>query len=220
MRDGKTDFFGSVDRGQQRPRLVVGWAGGHRRAAMVGCLQEKATNRAPCFAWSAFAVGAANSGNAFLQIATLEKGCHRLLHNAAPVANLGLKAFVVDVLEGLKVLIDQAPQIRRLRIAWTVERRCLSCAYAKISSRCSRWDDIPRQAVVGTGQRTPDRWRTGCDTARRQPRPTLRQSRSGSEDGIGTWPRIDDAETRSTTENTTATRINEPVPIVFGTTFC
>jgi len=27
MRDGKTDFFGNVDRGQQRPLLVAGWAG-------------------------------------------------------------------------------------------------------------------------------------------------------------------------------------------------
>ncbi|MDA1052013.1 MAG: hypothetical protein O3C40_16225 [Planctomycetota bacterium] len=97
MRDGKTDFFGNVDRGQQRPLLVAGWAGGHRRAA--------------------------NSGKPFLQIATLEKGCHRLLDDAAPVALLGLKAFVVDLLEGVKVLIDQAPQIRRLRIAWTVQRR-------------------------------------------------------------------------------------------------
>ena len=34
---------------------------------------------------------------------------------------LGLKAFVVNLLEGVKVLVDQTPQIRRLRIAWTVE---------------------------------------------------------------------------------------------------
>ncbi|MDA1055470.1 MAG: hypothetical protein O3C40_34150 [Planctomycetota bacterium] len=100
LRDGKSDFFGNVDRGQQRPLLLVaGWAGGHRRAAMVGCLQEKATNRAPCFARSVLAVGAANSGKPFWQIATLEKGCHRLLDNAASVAMLGLKAFVVDLLE-------------------------------------------------------------------------------------------------------------------------
>lgn len=33
----------------------------------------------------------------------------------------GLKAFVVNLLEGVKVLVDQTPQIRRLRIAWTVE---------------------------------------------------------------------------------------------------
>ena len=42
--DGKTNIFGDVDACQQRPFLVAGWAGGHRRAAMVGCLQEKATN--------------------------------------------------------------------------------------------------------------------------------------------------------------------------------
>ena len=44
MCDGTADFFGNVQRGQQRPLLVARGAGGHRRAAMVGCLQEKATN--------------------------------------------------------------------------------------------------------------------------------------------------------------------------------
>jgi len=44
VRDGRTDLFGNVDRGQQGPLLVAGGTGGHRRAAMVGCLQEKATN--------------------------------------------------------------------------------------------------------------------------------------------------------------------------------
>ena len=68
-----------------------------------------------------FTVPAANSGKAFLQIATLEKGCHRLLDEGPPVAVLSLKAIVVGLLEGVKVLIDQAPQIRRLRIAWPVE---------------------------------------------------------------------------------------------------
>ena len=42
--DGRADLVGNVQRGQQRALLVAGWAGGHRRAAMVGCLQEKATN--------------------------------------------------------------------------------------------------------------------------------------------------------------------------------
>ena len=77
MRDGKTDFFGNVDRGQQRPLLVAGWAGGYRRAAIVGCLQENATNRSPSFAGSVLAVRVANSGKSFLQIATLEKGGQR-----------------------------------------------------------------------------------------------------------------------------------------------
>ena len=68
------------------------------------------------------AVGAANSGKALLQIATLEKGCHRTLNDGTPETVLGLKTLVVDLLEGLKVLVDQTPQIGRLRIAWTVER--------------------------------------------------------------------------------------------------
>jgi hypothetical protein len=108
MRDGRTDLFGNVDGGQQRPFLVAGWA---RTALLAGEGDEHLV----------LAVRAANSGEAFLQIATLEKGCHRLLDDGPPVAVLSLKAIVVGLLEGVKVLIDQAPQIRRLRIAWPVE---------------------------------------------------------------------------------------------------
>ncbi len=68
-------------------------------------------------------VGAANSSKAFLQIATLEKGCHRLLDDRPPISILGLKAFIVDLLEGVKVFVDQTPQIRRLRITWLIEGR-------------------------------------------------------------------------------------------------
>ena len=72
-----------------------------------------------------FTVGAANSGKPFLQIATFEKGCHRLLDDRPPVAILDLKAFIVDLVEGVKVLVDQTPQIGGLRITWTAERRQL-----------------------------------------------------------------------------------------------
>ena len=55
------------------------------------------------------AVRAANSGEAFLQISTLEKGCDGALDDRPPEAVLGLKAFVIDLLEGLKMLIHQTP---------------------------------------------------------------------------------------------------------------
>jgi hypothetical protein len=48
-------------------------------------------------------LGGAPSGSAFLQIATLEKGSHRLLDDWPPIAILGLKAFIVDLLKGVKV---------------------------------------------------------------------------------------------------------------------
>jgi hypothetical protein len=38
-----------------------------------------------------------------------------------PDAVLGLKTFVVDLLEGLKILVHQVPQIRGLRIARAVQ---------------------------------------------------------------------------------------------------
>jgi hypothetical protein len=91
-----------------RPFLVAGWAGA---SLLVGEGNEHFM----------VTVRAKNSSKAFLQIATLEKGCHRLLDEGPPVAVLSLKAIVVGLLEGVKVLIDQAPQIRRLRIAWPVE---------------------------------------------------------------------------------------------------
>ena len=66
-------------------------------------------------------VGAANSGKAFLQIATLEKGCHGLLDDRPPIAVLGLKAFIVDLLESVKMLVNQTPQVGVLRFVWALE---------------------------------------------------------------------------------------------------
>ena len=67
-------------------------------------------------------VGAANSSIPFLQIAALEKGRHGLLDDRSPETILGLIAMVVDLLEGVQMLIKQAPQVGCLRIAWAVER--------------------------------------------------------------------------------------------------
>jgi hypothetical protein len=108
MRDWKTDFFGNMAGGQQGPLLMAGGA----RTTLLAREGDKHL---------VLTVLAANSGKAFLQIATLEKGSHRLFDDGTPVTVLGLKAFVVNLLEGFKVLVDQTPQIRRLRIAWTVE---------------------------------------------------------------------------------------------------
>jgi len=66
------------------------------------------------------AVRAANPGKALCEIPTLEKALHRALDDRPPVAVLGLKPLVVDLLEGLKLFVDQTPQIRCVRIAWTV----------------------------------------------------------------------------------------------------
>lgn len=68
------------------------------------------------------AVGAANSGESFVQIAALEKGCHRLLDNWPKVTVRGLISLVVDLLEGVKMLIEQPPQVGRLAIAGAVKR--------------------------------------------------------------------------------------------------
>ncbi len=55
------------------------------------------------------AVGAANSGESFLQIAALEKGRHRLRDDRPPETVLGLITLVVDLLEGVKMFIEQSP---------------------------------------------------------------------------------------------------------------
>jgi len=108
MSDRRANFFGDVQRGQQRPLLV---AGGTSTALLAGEGDEHLM----------LAVGAANSGEAFLQIAALEKGRHRMFDDRPPETVLGLIALVVDLLEGFKMLVEQAPQIRGLRIAWAVE---------------------------------------------------------------------------------------------------
>jgi len=67
MRDGKTDFFGNVDRGQQGPLLVAGWA----RTTLLAGEGDKHL---------VLAVGAANSRNkptttiaAYLDLYALKK---------------------------------------------------------------------------------------------------------------------------------------------------
>ena len=110
MRDRKTDLFGNVNRGQQGPFLVTRWA----RTPLLAGEGDKHL---------VLAVGATNPSKSCLQIATLEKGGHGLLDDRPPIAVLGLKAFIVDLLEGVKVFVDHAPQIRRFRITWLVERR-------------------------------------------------------------------------------------------------
>ena len=85
---------------------------------MQRCLQEKATNT------SCLQQHTANSGEAFLHIAalTLKKGGHRLLDDRSPETVLGLIMLVLDLLEGVKMLIQQLPQVGCVRIAWLVER--------------------------------------------------------------------------------------------------
>ena len=108
MGNRRADFPGNVQRGQQRPLLV---AGGTRAALLAGEGDEHLM----------LTVGAANAGVAFLQIAALEKGGHRLLDRRSPETVLGLITLVVDLLEGLKMLIQQLPQVGCVRIAWLVE---------------------------------------------------------------------------------------------------
>ncbi len=81
-------------------------------------------------AWSLFTVRATHSSKTFLEIAALEKSSHRMLEHGSPEAVLGLISIVVNLLENVKVLIDQAPQVGGLRIAWPVQsRRFGACSH-------------------------------------------------------------------------------------------
>ena len=91
-------------------------------------------------------VGAANSGKAFLQIATPQKGCHGRLDDRPPIAVLGLKAFIVDLLEGVKVLVDQTPQIRRMRISLAVDGQRFETGLSHDQHTTSRLTVENRQA--------------------------------------------------------------------------
>ena len=91
-----------------RPLLV---AGGTRAALLAGEGDEHLV----------LAVGAANAGKTSLQIAALEKGGHRLLDDRPPVPVLVLITLVIDLAEGVKMLIQQLPQVGSVRTAWLVE---------------------------------------------------------------------------------------------------
>jgi hypothetical protein len=113
MRDGKTDIFSDVDGSQQGAILMAGWAGA---SLLAGEGNEPGT----MLAWSLFAVHATNSSKTFMQIAALEKGCYGSLDHRAPEAVLALKSFIVGLLKGVKMLVDQTPQFGCTRIAWLV----------------------------------------------------------------------------------------------------
>ena len=68
-----------------------------------------------------FAVPAANPGESLLQISAFEKGCYRFLNNGTPETVLGLKSLVVNLLKEVEMLVEKTPQIRCVRIAWTVK---------------------------------------------------------------------------------------------------
>jgi hypothetical protein len=93
VRNGKTNIFGDVDACHKGAFLVAGWAGA---SLFAGEGNEHFM----------FTVRATNSGKAFMQIATLEIGCYRLLDDRSPVAILGLVPLVVNLLKRVKMLVD------------------------------------------------------------------------------------------------------------------
>ena len=63
------------------------------------------------------AVGASHPGKTFLEISTLEEGSNRMFDDRPPEAVLSLISLIVNLLESVKVLIDQTPQVGCSRIA-------------------------------------------------------------------------------------------------------
>jgi len=106
--DGKADFFSDVDGSQQGALLMT-------RGTRTALLARKGNEHLVP------AVRATNSSKTFLQISTLEIGCYRPLNNGPPEAVLGLKSFIVVLLERVKMLVDQTPQFGCTRIPWFVQ---------------------------------------------------------------------------------------------------
>ena len=79
------------------------------------CLQEKATN----ISWRQS--GQRTRAKPSCRSPHLRKAATERCDDRPPVAVLGLEAIVVDLLEGLEMLVQQAPQVGGLRIAWAVE---------------------------------------------------------------------------------------------------
>lgn len=67
------------------------------------------------------AVRAAHASKALVEIPTPEEGRHGACYDGTPESVFGLKTLVIDLLEGLEMLVHHTPQIRGLRIAWTVQ---------------------------------------------------------------------------------------------------
>src|SRR5580658_8654365 len=71
------------------------------------------------------AVAAADADKAVMQVATLQKGRHRALDDRPPETILGLIAIRINLLEIREMLVHHTPQVRRLRVAWAVQRQRL-----------------------------------------------------------------------------------------------
>ncbi len=66
------------------------------------------------------AVGTADASKTFPQITTSKKGGHAAVDDWSPETVLSLKTLVIHLPEGVKMLIDQSPQVGGLGIAWAV----------------------------------------------------------------------------------------------------
>ena len=93
---------------------------------MQRCLQEKATNISWWQSGQRMRRGTRYSGSALLQVAALQKCLHRACDDRVPEAILGRKPLVIDLLEGLEMLLQQPPQVGGLRIAGAVQRQRLN----------------------------------------------------------------------------------------------
>jgi hypothetical protein len=81
------------------------------------CLQENATNISWWQSRGTRYSGSPDTGEAFVQVAALKEGLHAVLDDRPPEAVLGRKPLVVDLPEGVEMLVQQPPQIGGLGIA-------------------------------------------------------------------------------------------------------
>ena len=111
--DGSTDVFGHVDGGQQGAFLVAGGAGA---ALLAGKGHEHLV----------VAVRAADPGEALVQVAALaERPSRERSTIGRQKPYLACKPLVVDLLEGVEMLVQQPPQVGGLGIAGAVQRQRL-----------------------------------------------------------------------------------------------
>ena len=108
VRNWQTNIFGDVDASQQRALLVAGWAS-------ASLLARKGDEH------FIFAIRATNSSKTFMQVTALKIGCYRPLNNGPLETVLDLKTLIVDLLERIKMLVDQTPQFGCTRIPWLVQ---------------------------------------------------------------------------------------------------
>ena len=111
MRHVEANILGDVDAQQQSPLLAA-------TGADAALLAREGDEELVA------AIGAADAGEPFMQVATLKELADGSVEHRSPESELAGVAFGVDDSEVFKVLADEAVEVGLQRLAWAVDAHC------------------------------------------------------------------------------------------------